>query len=407
MRSIDADPATGSFSCEKASSTRSGCNRGFASRSAVECSTSRLCPPRRPTRTTTASMPCTGGAARRRAGVDPLPMFWSLLRESAPRAHLEAALARITGSSLRIAKTANLVRLGLGADERAAIELLRVQAADRGRVPAHERASQSTTRRLLIYLLLVTKQVDVICGWSMPVAAGAAAYRAPAAAGTSAPPRPLRSRHAPPCPVVRHGRRPGRCFPPGQVSRSKPPPGLAPELSERWAAIVDRARNIDRSDYFGMLDLARDATPEDANTSFLGARQEVASGPLPARALPRQRGVLARLRAHERGARDADGRRSKRARLHEAPGRRQRLAGDAGRTWPRSSRPRPTSRRPRSASSETTSSQAEELCRKALEGDPTQADYHAMLAWLISLKPENQAPAKVASRSRCSTRRSR
>ena len=40
---------------------------------------------------------------------------------------------------------------------------------------------------------------------------------------------------------------------------------------------------------------------------------------------------------------------------------------------------------------------AEQLCRKALAGDATQPDYLAMLAWLISLKPENQAPEKAVA----------
>jgi tetratricopeptide (TPR) repeat protein len=39
--------------------------------------------------------------------------------------------------------------------------------------------------------------------------------------------------------------------------------------------------------------------------------------------------------------------------------------------------------------------QAETFCRKALEDDPTQPDYHAMLAWLVALKPENQLPEKT------------
>jgi tetratricopeptide (TPR) repeat protein len=39
--------------------------------------------------------------------------------------------------------------------------------------------------------------------------------------------------------------------------------------------------------------------------------------------------------------------------------------------------------------------QAESLCRKALEADPTQSDYSAMLAWLLALKPENQSPEKT------------
>lgn len=39
--------------------------------------------------------------------------------------------------------------------------------------------------------------------------------------------------------------------------------------------------------------------------------------------------------------------------------------------------------------------QAEALVRKALKDNPTQADYHAMLAWLLSLKPANQSNEKA------------
>jgi Tfp pilus assembly protein PilF len=39
--------------------------------------------------------------------------------------------------------------------------------------------------------------------------------------------------------------------------------------------------------------------------------------------------------------------------------------------------------------------QAETFCRRALELDASQADYHALLAWLVALKPENQSPEKT------------
>ncbi len=39
--------------------------------------------------------------------------------------------------------------------------------------------------------------------------------------------------------------------------------------------------------------------------------------------------------------------------------------------------------------------QAESLCQKALQLDPTQPDYVALLAWLTSLKPESQSPEKT------------
>jgi tetratricopeptide (TPR) repeat protein len=39
--------------------------------------------------------------------------------------------------------------------------------------------------------------------------------------------------------------------------------------------------------------------------------------------------------------------------------------------------------------------QAEAFCSKAVEADPTQPDYLALLAWLIALKPENQSGEKT------------
>jgi len=39
--------------------------------------------------------------------------------------------------------------------------------------------------------------------------------------------------------------------------------------------------------------------------------------------------------------------------------------------------------------------QAESLCRKAVEADATQPDYLALLAWLVALKPENQSPERT------------
>ncbi len=330
-----------------------------------------------------------GGETTR--GVDPLPMFWSLIRESAPRAHLEAALARITGSSLRIAKTANLVRLGLGADERAAIELLRVKPLSVADFPRTTGLAEHDAR-LLIYLLLVTKQVDVIAaGHSRSMPAPPRISGPPPR--TSAPPRTSVSPRTPvpPSPRTAIAR---SLFPPGQVSRSKPPPGLAPELSERWATIINRARNIDRSDYFSMLELARDATKEDANTSFFGLVKKWHPDRLPPELVPVKEAcsrVFARMSEAHATLTDDD----KRAHYMRL------LAGGSGSPEMQDAVAKVVEAAADFQKAEVCFkrndlAQAEGLCRKALKADPTQADYHAMLAWLISLKPENAAPAKAA-----------
>jgi tetratricopeptide (TPR) repeat protein len=323
-----------------------------------------------------------GGDAHR--GVDPLPMFWGLLRESAPRAHVDAALARVTGSSLRIAKTANLVRLALGADEREAIELLRVRPLTVAEFPRASGLAEPEAK-LLMYLLLVTKQVDVIsAGHSRSI---------PPSSRSSAPPRhsvPPRT-PVPPSPRTALAR---SLFPPGHPSRSKPPPGLTPDLSERWANIVDRAKNIDRSDYFTMLDLARDATKEEANLSFFALVKKWHPDRLPPELLPVKEAcarVFGRMSEAHATLTDDD----KRANYMRL------LAGGSGSPEMQDAVAKVVEAAADFQKAEVCFkrndlAQAEAFCRKALKADPTQADYHAMLAWLIALKPENQSPAKTA-----------
>ena len=343
-----------------------------------------------------------GGETKR--GVDPLPMLWTLLRESAPRAHVEAALARVTTSSLRIAKTANLVRLGLGAEERAAIELLRVKPLTVVEFPRTSGLPEQEAR-LLMYLLLVTKQVDVIAGHSRSMPAPSRTSLLPPR--TSMAPRitlPPKTPVPPRTPVPPSPRTPvpasprtaiaRSLFPPGQVSRSKPPPGLAPELAERWAAIIERARNIDRTDYFVMLDLARDATKEEADTSFFGLVKKWHPDRLPPELFPVKEAcsrVFARMSEAHATLTDQE------KRVHYM----RLLNGGSGTPEMQDAVAKVVEAAADFQKAEVCFkrndlAQAEALARKALKADPTQADYHAMLGWLIALKAENQTPAKSA-----------
>jgi curved DNA-binding protein CbpA len=329
-----------------------------------------------------------GWGAELTRGVDPLPMLWTLLRESAPRAHVEAALTRVTGSSLRIAKTANLVRLGLGAEERAAIELLRVRPLTVADFPRTSGLGEQEAR-LLMYLLLVTKQVDVI---------GAHSRSVPPSSRTSVPPRvslPPRASVAPPTPVPPSPRTAvaRSLFPPGHASRTKPPPGLPLDLTERWTAIVDRARNIDRSDYFAMLELARDATKEEANLSFFTLVKKWHPDRLPPELFP-VREACARVfgRMSEAHATLTDD--EKRAPYMKL------LAGGSGSPEMQDAVAKVVEAAADFQKAEVCFkrndlAQAELFARKALKADSTQADYHAMLAWLLSIKPENQSPDKA------------
>jgi curved DNA-binding protein CbpA len=319
-----------------------------------------------------------GWGADEARGIDPLPMLWALLRDGAPRVHVDAALERVQASALRVAKTANFVRLGLGAGERAAIDLLRVRPLT---VPEFFRGSglPEADARLLTYLLLVTKQVDVISTSS----------RSLTPPPRSVPPPPKTP--VPPSPRTALTR---SLFPPGQVSRSKPPPGMPSELAERWGTIVDRARNIDRADYFTMLELARDSSKEEAEGAFYALAKRWHPDRLPPELYPVRDAcsrVFGRMSEAHATLTD-DGKRKRYMRL---------LADGSGspemqETVAKVVEAATDFQKAEVCFKRNDLAQAESLCRKALKADATQPDYHAMLAWLIALKPENQSPEKAA-----------
>jgi tetratricopeptide (TPR) repeat protein len=171
------------------------------------------------------------------------------------------------------------------------------------------------------------------------------------------------------------------------------PPGLSAELAERWADIVDRAARIDRNDYFAILDIARDASAAEVQTAFLALAKRWHPDRLPPELAP-IRDVCSRVfaRMNEAHATLADEERRKRyMRL---------LADGSGSPEMQEQVAKIVEAASRFQKAEVCFKrqdyeQAELLCRKALKADPTQPDYHAMRAWLLSLKPENQAPEKV------------
>jgi tetratricopeptide (TPR) repeat protein len=308
--------------------------------------------------------------------IDPVPLFWEMLREFAPWEHVSAAMSRVSMAPLRLAPGAELKRLRLKNDELAAAQRLRERPM-RPTEFAHTSRLKDRTGELLAYLLLVTKQVDVLAAEEAPAGerqeptAPPSVGRAGAATAPNAQPSP---RFAPNTPAV-------------------PPPTLTPELAERWREIVDRAATIDRADYFMMLDLARDASPADVEAAFFGLVKRWHPDRLPPELAPIRDAcsrVFARMsEAHVTLTDDEP--RSRYMRL---------LADGSGSPETQASVAKVIEAATAFQKAEVCFRrndfvQAETFCRKALEDDPTQPDYHAMLAWMLALKPENQSPEKT------------
>ena len=137
-----------------------------------------------------------------------------------------------------------------------------------------------------------------------------------------------------------------------------------------------------------MLDLARDSTPDEAEASFLALAKVWHPDRLPPELLPLRQAcshVFARLGEARATLTDAEKRARYMRLLVQGSG-----SPEMQETSPWRSRPPRTSRRPRSVSSRNDFASAEFFCQKALAGDASQPDGFAMLAWLLSLKPESQ-----------------
>ncbi|MGH7298733.1 MAG: hypothetical protein ACRELB_27580, partial [Polyangiaceae bacterium] len=197
------------------------------------------------------------------APIDAVPHLWSMLREYPPWDHVNAALARVAGSDLRLAVGADLSRLRLGQEEGAAAELMRRRTMRVSEL-ANAASINERTAQLLVHLLLITRQLDVFAGTGPATAPARISLPSPPAVSRP-PPGPSRASAAPSGPGPRERSSKPTAIPSGPTRSvpPAPPAGLAPALTERWKEITDRAATIDRADYFMMLELARDATAED------------------------------------------------------------------------------------------------------------------------------------------------
>jgi curved DNA-binding protein CbpA len=307
--------------------------------------------------------------------VDPLPHLWDMLREYTPWEHVNAALARIAASPLRLSQTADPSRLRLAAEEADAVQLLRKRPL-RASELAKAASLNERTAQLLAYLLLVTKQVDVVTAADASSATGRAPFVPPIVPPGSVP--------APRVSVL-----------PATKSMLPPPPGLAPELAERWKEISERAVTIDRADYFMMLDLARDATRDDVESAYFALAKRWHPDRLPAELAP-VREACSRVFARMSEARTTLADDEQRARYMKL------LAEGSGSPETQETIAKVVEAAQNFQKAEVffkrnDLAQAEAFCRLAMEADPTQPDYVALMAWLTSLKPENQSAEKTAA----------
>jgi tetratricopeptide (TPR) repeat protein len=337
-------------------------------------------------------------------GTDPYPFLRAMLRDNAPMEHVKAALARVSASALRLARDAEVARLRLSKEETFAVDLLRLRPLRSAELGVAGRLDEGSAEQLS-YLLLVTKQVDVVpASEAAPGSVRSRASNAPSArpapsqSTRSAPPASTRS----PAPSSVKSQAPASVAPappPERVSlapapKAVPPqPGLSVELTGRWIEISERAATIDRADYFMMLDLSRDATHEEVESAFFALAKHWHPDRLPHELAPVREAcsrVFARMSEARSTLSDEEARKRYMTLLAEGSGSPEMQESvakvlEAARDFQKAE----------ICFRRNDIVQAEALCRKATEADPTQADYLALLAWLVATKPESQSSEKT------------
>jgi tetratricopeptide (TPR) repeat protein len=319
-------------------------------------------------------------------GYDPLPMLAGVLAASPPLDHVAAGLAKIGSAELRLARNADIGRYALDATGLAVIDLLRARPCRIAELLAAHIADDRAVQ-LATYLLLVGKQVEVLRAdasrASMPP--GPSSGRVQAAASDA--PHTTGSHSLP--------AQRAASSPSGRMAVVLPPAPatLSPELSARWQEIVDRAGTIDRSDYFMMLDVARDATKEDIEGAFFQLAKTWHPDRLPGELGPVRDAcsrVFSRMSEAHATLSDEEKRKHYMTLLADGSGSPETQA-----TVAKVIEAATDFQKAEVCFKRNDLAQAELWCRKAAAGDPTQASYHALLAWLTAMKPESQSPERT------------
>lgn len=381
--------------------------------------------------------------------IDPWPALWRGVKQSPAWDHVDVAMQRMGASAARLLPTAQADRFEFNGAEATAIEFLR-QKPRRVIDLVNAKILGPSNAQLLVYCLIITKQVDLVAAPSSP--SSAAIPVAPPSSGqafarvqlqaksivrspliveelptaksgmddrrSSPVPKPPDSSPSN-VPLIHDGGvpvaapvAPSVTPPPARTPAIAPPPAASPapapkrppssasmpaaltgEQNALKTKIIERANQISSQDYFQMLGLPRDATPDAVQKAFLQQVKVWHPDRLPA-ALVDVKEACNRVFSHLTEAQ---------ATLTDDAKREQymRLLKDGGAT--------PDDQAKIQAVLEAATefqkaeicmkrndvAQAYELARKAHRLDPEQVDYLVLVTWIESQRPDAQSKDKT------------
>jgi DnaJ-domain-containing protein 1 len=351
------------------------------------------------------------------ASLDPLAVAWAGLRQRPPWTHVAALMTRIGNARLQLVSGATPSRFGFAAEELAAFQLLQRAPLSVSGLAA-TRTIGASPAQVFAYALVIGKSVTLVAASTPPepispfavsvttpqsvpsrgiadpsngpasarplgIPLGATPSPGPIAFGRFSPAPPPVDRSTPP-PSVRPG-----SLTPGVSKTPSAPTSLSPEDAARAKSIQERAKIIEKQNYFQMLGLDTNAGVAAIGEAYFSLAKEWHPDRL-AKALEFVKGDCARvfslLTEAQRTLVDS----VKRAEY-------MLLMKDGSAT--------PEAQRKVQSVLEAVAhfqradlylkardwGQAEPLLRLAVELDSKQADYLAALTWVEAQKPEGQS----------------
>jgi hypothetical protein len=337
-------------------------------------------------------------------GAEPTPMdayaaTWAAIREQPALDHVKAAIDRMSRGRLRLTKTAQLDRFGFTSEERRWIDLLRVRPMRLDDFFAAAQVNERITR-LAVYCLAITKQLELTAEEEPAAPPVASAPADPEAPPSSSPQTPgnkvgritLSRQRVPTSPSIVEEHSSPRL--PALDRRASPPPdspetaipAVSPVLESRRKDIVDRAATIDKQNYYEMLGVAHDAKVDDVKAAYLALARVWHPDRLPV-ALSDVKDACGRVFARMSEAHATLTDKEKRERYSklmkeggETPEQQQEIVNVVNATV--------EFQKAEICLKKNDIVKAEELARRALELDPNQADYIALVAWIHAQRPE-------------------
>jgi tetratricopeptide (TPR) repeat protein len=329
--------------------------------------------------------------------IDTFGVVWSAIREQPPFEHAKAALERMTRGRLRASKTAQLDRFGFSPEERRWIELLRVRALRLDEFFAAAEGINERITRLIVYCLAITKQIELVSEEDAAAAEAAASQIPPASSSAPITPKgavgriTLRRERVITNPnIVKEESSPR--VPSIPDHRASPPPDQAstaiaatPAPTEaRRKHIVERARVIDKQNYFEMLGVTPETSTDDVKHAYITLAKTWHPDRLPtvlAEVKDECARVFARMSEAHQTLTDAEKRKRYLTLMKEGgetPEAQQEIQNVVGASV--------EFQKAEICLRKNDLAQAGELARHAVEMDPNQAEYIALLAWIESQK---------------------